>query len=177
MKSKVSLVGYAIHPMLVSFPIAFYAASTVCFVVFQVVKDPFWFQVGYIAGIAGVATAVLAAIPGLIDLVYAIPKSSPAKATGVFHGLLHTLALALFGSIIYMYKDVWTNPEYLMTLSATSAVVISVVGIVCTLASGFLGWTLTQTYHLGVDLTPEQIRLEPFSVGRRPRASSLGARN
>jgi hypothetical protein len=37
--------------------------------------------------------------------------------------------------------------------------VLALVGVGCTVAAGFFGWTMIQTDHVGVDLTPEQQRL------------------
>jgi hypothetical protein len=38
------------------------------------------------------------------------------------------------------------------------------LGVLLTLAAGFLGWKMVQRHHVGIDLTAEQERLEPRGV-------------
>jgi hypothetical protein len=40
-------------------------------------------------------------------------------------------------------------------------VILPLVGVLVTVGAGFYGWTLIQYHHVGVELTPEQSRLEP----------------
>ena len=44
-------------------------------------------------------------------------------------------------------------------------IALSLVGVLCTVGAGFFGWTLIQTDHLGVELSPDQTRQR--AVGRR----------
>ena len=65
MYSKAKVAGPPIHPMLVAFPIAFYSTACVAYVVYTfVLSDPFLFQIAYVANVAGVMTALIAAVPG-----------------------------------------------------------------------------------------------------------------
>jgi hypothetical protein len=38
-----------------------------------------------------------------------------------------------------------------------------------TVISGFLGWKMIATHHVGVDLTPEQERIDPDTERNRAR--------
>ena len=40
MYSKVKIAGHPIHPMLVAFPVAFYTATLVCYLVYNSNEDP-----------------------------------------------------------------------------------------------------------------------------------------
>ena len=80
MYSKIKIAGHPVHPMLVSFPVAFYAASLVCYIVYIPMADVFWFKVAYLANAAGVVIAAVAAIPGFIDWLF-IPSGSKPKKT------------------------------------------------------------------------------------------------
>ena len=156
MNSKVKIFGHPIHPMLVGFPVAFYVATFVAYIVYQNNADPFWFRLGVVANIAGVVMAVVAAIPGLIDWAAAIPAESPAKQTGLVHMVLNTITLIFFAVAAVINYDKWYEslPNLGSTLSLTG------LGVLGTVAAGFYGWTLVQKYHVGVDLAPEQLHME-----------------
>ena len=169
MYSKAKVLGHPIHPMLVAFPVAFYTSTLASFIVYAVTGDPFWFRVGLIANWAGVATAVLAALPGFIDWATGIPRGTAAKHTGLLHMMLNTTALGLFLVNGALQLGQWDDA----LPRASSAVLLSALGIAFTLPAGFLGWKLVQDDHVGVSLTAAQERLEPLpapsSPGMTPR--------
>jgi uncharacterized membrane protein len=147
MYSKVKIAGHPVHPMLVAFPVAFYTATLVCYIVYTSNDDPFWFRVGVVANIAGVAMAALAAIPGFIDWLY-IPKDSSAKKTGFFHMVFNVIALVCFAVAAWIMCPKWNDSVPEMAL----AIALSAVGFILTMVAGFLGWTLVQKHHVGVDI-------------------------
>ncbi|MBO9684511.1 MAG: DUF2231 domain-containing protein [Flavisolibacter sp.] len=155
MYSKVKIFGHPVHPMLVAFPITLYTAAMVCYIVYNNNADMFWFKAGLAANIAGVCMAVLAALPGFIDWLN-IPSDTKPKRTGVTHLVFNVLALALFAINAAMLYNEWndTTPQLYYALPLTIA------GFVCTLVAGFMGWTLVQTHHVGVDEPRETIRTE-----------------
>lgn len=157
MYSKAKLFGHPIHPMLVAFPIAFYTASFVGYWAFHFTNlEPFWFDVAYVANVAGVITAILAAVPGFIDWAFGVPTGSPAKATGLLHMLCNVIALVLFTVSAFLNRDQLqsTNPH------ALPGVILSALGILFTGMAAFLGWKMVATHHVGVELNPEQQRFE-----------------
>ncbi len=156
MDSKVKIFGHPIHPMLVGFPVAFYVATFVAYIVYQNNADPFWFRLGVVANIAGVVMAVVAAIPGLIDWATAIPADSAAKQTGLVHMVLNTVTIIFFAVAAVLNYDKWY--ETLPSLGST--LLLTGLGVLGTVAAGFYGWTLVQKYHVGVDLAPEQLHME-----------------
>jgi uncharacterized membrane protein len=147
MYSRVKIAGHPIHPMLIAFPVAFYTAALVCYIVYSSNNDVFWFRVAYIANAAGVAMAILAALPGFIDWLN-IPSDARPKKTGLFHMACNVLALLLYGINLWLQSGKWedSNP----TLGA--AIPLTALGFILTLVAGFLGWTLVQTHHVGVDM-------------------------
>src|SRR3954462_4309431 len=85
MYSKIKIFGHPIHPMLIAYPVAFYTATLVCYLVYLLNGDPFWFQVGVIANWAGVVMAAVAAVPGFLDWMLGIPAGTAPKRTGLQH--------------------------------------------------------------------------------------------
>jgi uncharacterized membrane protein len=158
MYSKAKIMGHPIHPMLVAFPIVFYTVSLICFVAFQYFgNNPFWYQVAYVSNFAGIATALLAAIPGFIDWAFGIPRGVAAKRRGLIHMSLNVTALVLFAINAYLIFGTFNN----VPSNATTNVILSAVGVVVTLAAGYHGWALIGVHKVGVDLTKEQERIEP----------------
>jgi uncharacterized membrane protein len=147
MYSKVKIAGHPVHPMLIAYPVAFYTATLVCYLVYNSNGDPFWFKVAVAANIAGAAMAALAAVPGFIDWV-SIPADSRAKKTGLFHMICNVLALVCYGVTALLQFPKWneTNPSLGLAIPLTG------LGFVLTLAAGFLGWTLVQKHHVGIDI-------------------------
>ena len=67
MKSKAVALGHPIHPMLIPFPFAFLTGAALFDAVGWFRDVPSWWTTGGHLSLAGIATAVLAAIPGVID--------------------------------------------------------------------------------------------------------------
>ena len=151
--------------MLIAFPVTFYTTTLVAFAVYALTNNIMWWHIALRANLAGVITAAIAALPGFIDWRSGIPSNTPAKTTGRNHMLLNLGSSALFVINLIMQRDRWRLAEDITGTTqlpgAGMALVLSALGVLCMLAAGFLGWTLVQTHHVGVDLTDEQARLEP----------------
>jgi uncharacterized membrane protein len=154
MLAKVRIASHPVHPMLVAFPIASYVATLAALIVYAAGRDPFWYRFAYIANAAGVATALLALIPGAIDLLLAVPRKTVARRTGIIHGLLN--AVALFAFIINLaalheHYSAGRPPMVVVPLVLASA------GVLITLAAGFFGWEMVQRHHVGVLDRPDAV--------------------
>ena len=71
--------------------------------------------------------------------------------------ICNVLALLLYGGNLYLQYPKWneTQPD------ESPAIILTAIGMILTLIAGFLGWSLIQKHHVGVELTSEQQRLEP----------------
>jgi uncharacterized membrane protein len=68
-RSTASIAGHPIHPMLITFPVAFFIATFVCDLVYWQTATANWATAAtWLLG-AGIVMAVLAAIAGLIDVL------------------------------------------------------------------------------------------------------------
>ena len=160
MYSKIKFLGHPLHPMLVAFPIVLYTAALVGFVLYAWQGDVFWFRLGFVANIAGVVMALVAAVPGFLDWALGIPGEHEAKRVGTTHMALNVTALVLFALNAWLLWDQWTatvpNLKWALLLTA--------LGTLVTVGAGYFGYELIQRHHVGVDLTPEQARYEPTSA-------------
>jgi uncharacterized membrane protein len=173
MYSKIKIAGHPIHPMLVAFPVASYAGTLAGFAVYAATGHQFWLNLAIALNVAGVCGAALAALPGLADWAFGIPRDSAARKIGLIHAGLNVAALGLFLATVASYGGNWNGPA----ASATLGVVLSAIGVALTIMAGFFGWMLVQDYHIGVRLAPEQELAEPAvqhtqpgGLGRRPAA-------
>jgi uncharacterized membrane protein len=160
MYSKAKIMGHPIHPMLVAFPVAFYTGTLAAFIVYAATLDRFWLRMAEIVNWAGVIMACVAAVPGLVDWATGIPRRSAAKKTGLIHMGLNVSALVIFlvNAIIYQNYPANEVPD------AATGIVLSAIGVLLTLPAGFLGWSLVQDHHVGVNLTAGQETLEPTAT-------------
>lgn len=164
MYSKAKLMGRAVHPMLVSFPIVFYTAAFVCFCLFQGTENLFWYRVAFISNVAGVCAALIAAIPGAIDLFAGIPENTEPKKRGLLHAALNVTALVLYSINLYF---IWGTFNAQVSPNIVN-VFITAVGFGLTVVAGYQGHTLVAVDKVGVELTPEQERIERMpSMGQR----------
>lgn len=181
--SKITIAGHPIHPMLVAFPITFYTSTFIAFVVYAMTNQAGWWNIALRLNLAGVLTALVASIPGLVDWAKGIPKGTSAKDTGRKHMLLNAASSTLFLINLLVHRavstpwrgagsEVTTNmpgaglgagvsaSELANMPDPAGAVILTGLGLMAMGVAGFLGWKLVQTHHVGVDLSAEQQRLE-----------------
>jgi uncharacterized membrane protein len=152
MYSKARVAGHPIHPMIVGFPIAFYTATVATLLAYVGTHEAFWYRVAMVANIAGIVTALIAVVPGAIDL-FALPAQSRARAAGLKHAGFNLVSTGLFAVTALLLYRSWTHRmmvdgEYLF--EATVPLAMSVVAWVSMVIAGSLGWTLVQTHHVGI---------------------------
>ena len=169
MYSKVKIAGHPVHAMLVGLPVGLYVVTFGSYLAYALGAEPFWFRAGVYANVGGVITAALAAVPGFIDWAFGIPAGTPAKRTGLAHMAFNVGALLLFAVDAFLQ---WSHRNEVLPATGASAALAG-LGVVLTAAAGFLGWKLVQTHHVGVELSPEQQRLEPRPV---PPVKTAGER-
>lgn len=158
MYAKAKIAGHPIHPMLVAFPVTFYVTTLLGFFMFQYVNpDLFWYHLALFCNYAGITTALIAAIPGFIDWAFGIPRGVAAKKRGLIHMSLNLGALALFTISAARVWGTWEAP----LVDVTGPFFLSLVGALCTFAAGLHGWHLVATHKVGVNMTPDQERIEP----------------
>jgi uncharacterized membrane protein len=152
MYSKARIAGHPIHPMLVAFPLAFFTATVAALLAYIGTREVFWYRIAMVANIAGIVTAVIAALPGAVDL-FALPRGSRARAVGLKHAGFNLAATGLFGLTAVVLYQTWNHKmmvdgEYLFDASIPLA--LGVVAWVAMVIAGSLGWTLVQTHHVGI---------------------------
>src|SRR4051794_4864796 len=98
MKSKAQIQGHPIHPMLVAFPIAFLYGALGFDAAGRLASWPGGWSTGAYLSLAAIASGLVAAVPGLIDYLSAVPPNSSGKARATQHMLVNVSALAAFAA-------------------------------------------------------------------------------
>ena len=144
MRSRATLFGHAIHPMLIVFPVGL-LTTAVIFDVIQIFTDnPRWGDVSFGMISAGLIGGLAAALFGVIDW-FGIPKGTRAKRIGLFHGFGNAFVLLLFGMS-------WFSRLLAPSTPTPMAVGLGIVGVFTMMVTGWLGGELVE--RLGVGVTP-----------------------
>lgn len=141
MLSKARFVRASIHPMLVGFPIAFYTATLAALIAYLANGETYWYRTALLANVIGVACALVAMIPGIIDL-FGLPPHSAARRLGVEHGSARLFATGLFGASAFVLGREWSarSPiEARYTLDAMLPVVFVAIGFLTMIIGSALG--------------------------------------
>ena len=158
MESKAKLLGHPIHPMLVVFPLGLLATAVIFDAIALARENGAWSGMAFYLIAAGVIGGLVAAVFGLIDWL-AIPSGTRAKVIGLWHGVGNVVVVALFAVSWFLR---WGTPN----APATLALILSFVGVVLALVTGWLGGELVDRLGVGVD---DGAHLDaPSSLSGRP---------
>ena len=103
MESRVKLFGHPVHPMLIVFPIGLLATSVIFDTLYSIIRRPVLAFVSYYMIVSGVVGGLLAAIFGLMDWL-PLPRNSPAKRIGAWHGLGNFAIVVLFAVTAWLRR-------------------------------------------------------------------------
>ncbi|HET7730217.1 MAG TPA: DUF2231 domain-containing protein [Usitatibacter sp.] len=140
MRTPASIAGHPIHPMLVPIAIGCFifslAADIACLATGA--RDP-WNLLAYYTMIGGIIGALLAALPGLIDLLSLPP---PIRSTAVTHMAINLTVVALYIVNAWMRH---ASPQDLKV-----PMILSFVAIALLVVSGWLGGKMVYEAGVGV---------------------------
>ncbi|MFD1612806.1 DUF2231 domain-containing protein [Sphingomonas tabacisoli] len=141
-RSTARLFGHPIHPMLVPFPIAFFAGALVTDIVYSRTANLMWqyFSIWLIVG--GLVMGGLAALFGLID--YIGNRQVRARRPATPHMILNILVwlLSLLNAFVHS-RDGWTAV-------VPQGLILSGIVVLLLLVSAWLGGSLTYRHGVGV---------------------------
>jgi uncharacterized membrane protein len=141
MRTPASIARHPIHPMLVTIPIGLWLFSFVCDLAFVLGSGAsHWFTLSFYTMIAGLLGALLAAVPGTIDMLSL--RDTPKKLA-LTHGALNLTVVVLFAVNIAMRIS---DAEVAGLPLALTVIAITLLG-----ASGWLGGHMVYVHRVGVD--------------------------
>lgn len=135
-----------LHPALVHLPIALFPLSIILDVGSFIVDrtDVPLVHAAFGCLLAGLATALLAAIFGFVDFTD-IRDDHPAKKTATAHLVLNLVAVGLFAASAGLRFSALSAPH-----TPTAAFIVSLIGLVVLMYSGYLGGVLVYDDGIGV---------------------------
>jgi uncharacterized membrane protein len=143
MESKMKILGHAVHPILVMFPLALFATAVIFDALGWVTGNGRWMDASFRIIAAGIIGGMISALFGLIDF-QAIPWNTRAKRIGVWHGLGNVAVILLFAASWFTRWPRPSNPGAL-------PVMLSLIGALLMLITGWLGGELVERLGVGVD--------------------------
>jgi uncharacterized membrane protein len=147
MQSNARLMDHPIHPMIIPYPFAFLSGAAAFDVAAAANGNE---ELGRTAGHlrnAGIALAVAAAVPGLIDYLTTVPEGRP-KDTATKHMISNVTALACFAAAAGVQNGDGRPSAAVLALELVGTAFLSI--------GGWLGGSLTYHHQVGVD--PEETR-------------------
>lgn len=91
--STVAIAGHPFHPLIVTFPIAFLTGAAGSDLIYLFTEDTFWARASFWLVAAGLASAVVAAITGMLDFLRI--ERVRKRTAGWAHMWLNVAALTL----------------------------------------------------------------------------------
>jgi uncharacterized membrane protein len=158
-KTPASVGGHPLHSILVAFPVALWSFSLACDIAYRIGGGTgLWNEMAWYTMVAGVGSAVAAAVPGVIDFL----SISDPRAGRI--GLVH---LAINVTLVFLFTaNAWLRTVSLPGSSLPFA--LSVLGVAALLVSGWLGAEMVFVHKVGVP----QSKNEPSTEAKRRRRAA-----
>jgi uncharacterized membrane protein len=148
MSTRVTIAEHPVHPMLVTIPIGLWVFSLICDFVFVGTDDARWAVAAYFTLGGGIVGALVAAVPGFIDLLGL--RDPRAVRIGTYHLVLNLAIVAVQAWSFWLRMEDGGFPGVLPRA-------ISIVAVAALIIAGWLGGHLvhvlgvTQPHHVHED--------------------------
>jgi uncharacterized membrane protein len=164
MRSPATLARHPVHPMLVTLPIGLWSFALVCDVVWLL--DPtnaHWNVVAYYCIAGGLAGALFAAVPGLIDFLAL--RDARRRRIARVHLAVNLVLVGLYALNLLLR---WYGPPGPIELA------LSFTGVGLLVLSGWLGAELVHVHRVGVEERSHggHDPLAPVVVRQPPRGAT-----
>ncbi|MDQ7906383.1 DUF2231 domain-containing protein [Phytohabitans sp. ZYX-F-186] len=143
MQARIRVLGHAVHPMLVVFPLALFVTGTIFDLIHLASDNGTFAEVGFWMISAGIIGAVLAALTGFADWTK-IPSGTRAKRVGRVHAALNSVMLVLF-AISWLVRVDNTNHA-----ASAGAFTLEVIAVAVGGGAAWLGGELVDRLGIGV---------------------------
>ena len=144
MNSRVKLLGHPLHPMLIVYPLGLLSTAVIFDILFKFINNTAFPVASYWMITAGLIGGLLAAVIGFMEWL-SVPNDSRAKSIGLYHGLGNLVIVLLFAG------SWWLRTNAQDHMPSTAAFVLSLLGFLLALVTGWLGGELVYRLGIGVD--------------------------
>ncbi len=158
MESRAKIAGHPVHPMLIVFPLGLLATSFFFDIIRVAGGGPSFGVASFYMIAAGVLFGLLAAVFGLVDWL-AVPAGTRARRVGATHGIGNVVVVGLF---IVSWALRVSDPGH----PGAAPFILSLIGVLLALVTGWLGGELVERLGIGVDQGAHAD--SPSSLSRTP---------
>jgi uncharacterized membrane protein len=142
MQSTAHIKGHPVHPMLIPFPFALLSTATVFDIAASMRSRNSWSETARHLTRAGLGTAIVAALPGVVDYFGTVPSGTAAHRSATRHALCNLSALACFA--------LGESQRGEDGRQRAAGLTLAMVGTGLLAAGGWLGGQLVYHEHIGV---------------------------
>src|SRR5438552_18682139 len=143
MRTPANIARHPIHPMLVAIPIGLWIFSLICDLVYRFGStNPNWQVVAWYTLVGGILGALVAAVPGFIDML-SLPWAT--KRIALIHMSINLTVVALY------VVNAWLRRRGV----SDAAIWLSVIAIALLLVSGWLGGKMVYVHGVAVEEPPQ----------------------
>lgn len=145
MQTKASIARHPVHTMLVPLPIGLFTAALVFDLLHVGTGRPAWGSVAFWNIAAGIAGALLAAVPGLIDYSGLV---GVARRIATWHLAMNLALVGLFALNLWLR----TGPgQAVIGPGMGIPLALTIAGVALMFASGWLGGEMVYRHRVGVE--------------------------
>jgi nitrite reductase/ring-hydroxylating ferredoxin subunit/uncharacterized membrane protein len=144
MRSSAHIKGHPLHPMLIPFPFAYLFGNALIDVWARTTGRPKWYRTADHMNLLGLGSALVAAVPGIVDYVFAVPPRSSARTRATNHMFANLSAVALFAAARLGRGRASSRPS-------GAAITAELAGAGLLAAGGWMGGTLVYRNQIAVD--------------------------
>lgn len=146
MRTPANIAKHPIHPMLVAIPIGLWIFSLICDLVHRFGStNPNWQVVAWYTLVGGIIFALIAAVPGFIDML-SLPWAT--KRIALIHMSINLTVVALYVVNAYIRKHSHGTSDAGLWLSVLAVLMLAV--------SGWLGGKMVYVHGVAVDPSPAE---------------------
>ncbi|WP_034348411.1 DUF2231 domain-containing protein [Noviherbaspirillum massiliense] len=145
METPASIRKHPLHPMLIAFPIGLWIFSLICDGLGLLLADASFAIVAFYTLIGGLAGAIIAAVPGMVDLLSLM--HTRVKGIALAHMSINIAVVILYAVNLGLRLPSISAPPL-------SAVALSLAGVVLLGISGWLGAEMVHVHGVGVSGVP-----------------------
>jgi uncharacterized membrane protein len=134
--------------MLIVFPIGLWIFSLACDLIrLAGGTGDAWPIVAFYTMVGGLIGALVAAVPGFIDLLFYKGGAPPVKKIALTHMAINLTAVVLYAINIWLRASGPTS----MSTSVSTPLLLSIIGVALLFVSGWLGGQMVHVYGVGVE--------------------------
>ena len=142
MRTPATVKRHPIHPMLIAVPIGLWVFALISDIIYVTgLGRSVWAQVAFYCIGGGIVGVLIAAIPGLIDLLSI--HEPRAKRIGIFHMIMNLVGVVLFAWNWWLRLH---NPN-----PAGTPFLLTIIGVLLVGISGWLGADIVHVFGFGVE--------------------------